>query len=88
MQIGPVNDMSSVAPDTPVARGKLQASTGVKFETMILKVFLEDLIPDQDAVYGSGLSGSFWKSQMAQVVAEQIARSDSLGLASYVEDRT
>ncbi|MDD9908503.1 MAG: hypothetical protein OXR62_02315 [Ahrensia sp.] len=87
MEITPVNvalDASQARPSVPVVK---EQSAGVKFESMVLQTVLEDIMPDQSSVYGAGMSGSFWKSQMAQVVAEQLALSGSFGIAKYVDDK-
>ena len=90
MTITPLNGVTSAIANPPPApvREVKPMTTGMQFEAMVLQVFLEKVIPETETVYGSGLSGGMWKSQMAQVIASQIVQAGSLGLANYVDDAT
>lgn len=57
-------------------------SVGEKFESMIMQVMLQSMMPsDMEQVYGSGLAGDMWKSMLAEKIAESMAKHGQLGLA-------
>lgn len=56
-----------------------------KFEAFVLQSFIQDMMPKtSEGVFGSGIAGDFWKSMMAEKVAEQVAERGSIGIADYV----
>jgi Rod binding domain-containing protein len=56
-----------------------------KFEAFVLQTFIQDMMPETaESVYGSGVSGDFWKSMMAEKIAEQVAQRGSIGIADFV----
>lgn len=58
-------------------------SVGERFESMIMQVMLQSMLPsDMEQVYGSGLAGDMWKSMLAEKIAESMARHGQLGLAN------
>lgn len=53
------------------------------FEAMTLQTFIEAAMPDDDsAVYGSGTAGSVWKSMLSEQIANQMAKSGGVGIAT------
>jgi len=53
------------------------------FEAMTLQTFIEAAMPDDDsAVYGSGTAGSIWKSMLSEQIANQMAKSGGIGIAT------
>ncbi|MGE0024404.1 MAG: rod-binding protein [Hyphomicrobium sp.] len=61
------------------------ADAAQKFEAFVLQVFIQEMMPkESEAVYGSGVSGDFWKSMMSEKIAEQVAERGSVGIADYV----
>jgi hypothetical protein len=56
-----------------------------KFESFVLQSFIQEMMPDTaENVFGSGVSGDFWKSMMSEKIAEQVAERGNLGIADYV----
>lgn len=56
-----------------------------KFEAFVLQSFIQEMMPDTaEGVFGSGVSGDFWKSMMSEKIAEQVAERGNLGIADYV----
>jgi flagellar protein FlgJ len=54
----------------------------VKFEAMILRNFVEAMLPKSaETVYGKGLAGDMWKSMMAEQVANVVAERGGVGIA-------
>jgi len=52
------------------------------FEAMMLKTTIESMLPpDSEAVYGEGLAGDVWRSQLAEQVATQMASAGGIGIA-------
>jgi Rod binding domain-containing protein len=76
------------APTTALqaARVRKAADPAQKFESFVLQSFIQEMMPDEaEGVYGSGVSGDFWKSMMAEKIAEQVAERGSLGIAHYIK---
>jgi Rod binding domain-containing protein len=54
-----------------------------RFEAVVLQTFLQSMMPkDSQAVYGSGLAGDMWKSELAQQVASVMAKHGGIGIAN------
>jgi hypothetical protein len=69
------------------ARVSKAADPAQKFEAFVLQSFIQEMMPDTaEGVYGSGISGDFWKSMMAEKIAEQVAERGSVGIAHYIKD--
>jgi flagellar protein FlgJ len=57
----------------------------VKFEAMVLRNFVEAMMPKStESVYGKGLAGDMWKSMMAEQVANVVAERGGVGIADRV----
>ena len=46
-----------------------------------MQVMIQSMLPNMEAVYGSGLAGDMWKSMLAEKLAEATAKQGGLGLA-------
>lgn len=56
-----------------------------KFEAFVLQTFIQEMLPKEaEGVFGSGVSGDFWKSLMSEKMAEQVAERGNLGIADLV----
>lgn len=56
-----------------------------QFEAVLLQNMVEAMMPtDSQAMFGSGTAGSIWKSMLAEKVAEEIARSGTIGIAKQI----
>ncbi|MFD2058193.1 rod-binding protein [Mesorhizobium calcicola] len=56
-----------------------------KFEAMVLQTFIQNMLPkDTEGVYGKGLAGDMWKSQLAERVADVMAERGGIGIAKSV----
>jgi Rod binding domain-containing protein len=54
-----------------------------RFEAVVLQTFLQSMMPkDSQAVYGAGLAGDMWKSELAQQVASVMAKHGGIGIAN------
>jgi Rod binding domain-containing protein len=54
-----------------------------RFEAVVLQTFLQSMLPkDSQAVFGSGLAGDMWKSELAQQVATVMAKRGGIGIAN------
>lgn len=68
----------------PEASSK-EAEAYTQFEAVLLQNMVEGMMPkDSDAMFGSGTAGNMWKSMLAEKIAEQIARSGTLGIAKQI----
>lgn len=68
------------------AADKAEASNPAKkfqrFEAMVLTTFIQNMMPkDTEGVYGKGLAGDMWKSQLAEKVADVMAAHGGIGIA-------
>lgn len=53
-----------------------------RFEAMVLQTFIQNMMPkDTEGVYGKGLAGDMWKSQMAEHIADVMAERGGIGIA-------
>ncbi|MER8748824.1 rod-binding protein [Mesorhizobium sp. M1050] len=97
-----VDDAASVNAGSILSRAtadKAAASTDPakkfkKFEAMVLQTFIQNMLPkDTEGVYGKGLAGDMWKSQLAERVADVMAERGGIGIAKsmladhYVEGK-
>jgi hypothetical protein len=65
---------------SPVSRAR-KAET--KLESVMLSEFIGEMLPkDAQSAYGQGFAGDMWRSMLAEKVADQIAASGRLGLAT------
>jgi peptidoglycan hydrolase FlgJ len=81
---GPAFALAQNAPGASSAgpTGQKPPETFVKFEAMVLRSFIQSMLPsDAGAVYGGGLAGDMWKSLLAEEVAEVLAKSGGIGIA-------
>jgi len=64
----------------PVSRAR-KAET--KLESVMLGEFISEMLPkDTPSAFGQGYAGDMWRSMLAERVADQIAASGRLGIAS------
>ncbi|MDE3175889.1 MAG: rod-binding protein [Pseudomonadota bacterium] len=67
-------------PAAPVSRAKTAAT---KLESVILSQFVQEMLPkDAQSVFGQGYAGDMWRSMLAERVADQMAASGRIGIAS------
>ncbi|KQZ86984.1 flagellar biosynthesis protein FlgJ [Mesorhizobium sp. Root157] len=53
-----------------------------QFEAMVLQTFIQNMLPkDAEGVYGKGLAGDMWKSQLAEHLAGVVADNGGIGIA-------
>lgn len=67
------------------AADKAQSGDATKFkrfEAMVLQTFIQNMLPkDTEGVYGKGLAGDMWKSQLAEHIADVMAERGGIGIA-------
>ena len=60
-----------------------------KFESFMLQSFVESMFTgDNQAVFGKGIAGDYWKSMMAEAVAKQMADAGGIGVARMLEQQS
>ncbi|HEY4191905.1 MAG TPA: rod-binding protein [Mesorhizobium sp.] len=76
------------APASTLSRTATQGTDGgdatkfKHFEAMVLQTFIQNMMPkDTEGVYGKGLAGDMWKSQMAERIADVMAERGGIGIA-------
>ncbi len=58
------------------------ASQYQRFEALVLQTFIQNMLPkDTEGVYGKGLAGDMWKSQLAEHLANVVAERGGIGIA-------
>lgn len=63
------------------------ADAAQKFESFVLQSFVQEMMPEtQESVFGGGISGDFWKSMMAEKIAEQVAARGGVGIAETLRN--
>jgi flagellar protein FlgJ len=69
--------LASAAPPSRAKKAETQ------FESVMLSEFIGEWLPkDAPSAFGQGYAGDMWRSMLAERVADQIAASGRLGLAS------
>lgn len=90
LTIRPVSETQAAVESTLVSRAgtvKKTPDAAQKFEAFVLQSFIQDMMPKSaEGVFGSGVSGDFWKSMMSEKIAEQVAERGSLGISDYVRE--
>jgi len=57
-----------------------------KFEAFMLQSFVQSMFPkDASTVFGQGISGEYWKSMMAEAIAQKMADAGGIGIARTLE---
>lgn len=83
------------APTGPIAANTTSVSRGgsvktpdayVQFEAVLLQNMIEAMLPDDEAVFGSGTAGNIWKSMLAEKVAAEVARTGTIGIAKQLAE--
>ena len=86
-------------PSTPVApalRNSTLASTPArvvteptspyrKFEAVLLQTFVQEILPKDEQLFGDAASADISRSMMAEQLANQLAKSDRIGIARMIE---
>jgi Rod binding domain-containing protein len=80
----PVGPETAQAFNPPAASSRPPASKAYqRFEAVVLQTFLQSMMPkNSEAVYGSGLAGDMWKSELAQQIASVMAKRGGIGIAN------
>ncbi|XUY27186.1 rod-binding protein [Agrobacterium sp. rho-8.1] len=53
-----------------------------KFEASVLSTMLQNMMPkESEEVYGKGSAGDFWKSMMAEQMADAVSKRGGIGIA-------
>lgn len=56
-----------------------------KFEAAILSNFIQNMLPSEsEEVYGKGSAGEFWKSMMAEQMANAVSERGGIGIADQL----
>lgn len=60
-----------------------------KFEAVMLQSFVESMFAGENqAVYGEGIAGGYWKSMMSEAIANQMADAGGIGIARMLEEQS
>jgi flagellar protein FlgJ len=60
-----------------------------KFEAFMLQSFVESMFTgDNQAVFGQGIAGDYWKSMMAEAVANKMTDAGGIGIAHMLEQQS
>ena len=81
----PAASTAQLAARTPHVRKTADAAQ--KFESFVMQSFIQEMMPETpESVFGSGISGDFWKSMMAEKIAEQVAERGNIGIADMIRN--
>ncbi len=59
-----------------------------KFEAFMLQSFVQSMFTsDTTATFGKGIAGEYWKSMMAEAMANKMADSGGVGVARLLEEQ-
>ena len=60
-----------------------------KFEAFMLQSFVESMFTgDNQAVFGQGIAGDYWKSMMAEAIASKMTDAGGIGIARMLEHQS
>lgn len=77
-----VRDTPALSRNEPGGTEASDATKFKRFEAMVLQTFIQNMLPkDAEGVYGKGLAGDMWKSQMAEHIADVMAERGGIGIA-------
>lgn len=83
LQAGRVSS-EGVQSNTPVSNPAFK-----KFEAVMLQSFIESMFTGENqAVYGEGIAGGYWKSMMSEALANQMADAGGIGIARMLEEQS
>ena len=83
-------------PAAPVLRDSTLATTSAtvvtapaspyrKFEAVLLQSFVQEMLPKDEQLFGDAASADISRSMMAEQLANQLAKSDKIGIARMIE---
>jgi Rod binding domain-containing protein len=79
-------DRGSAALGPGVASADKNRKANQQFEAMILRNFVEDMMPKATAnQYGEGTAGEVWRSMQADFMSQEIAKSGGVGIAAALD---
>ncbi|WP_295556050.1 rod-binding protein [uncultured Hyphomicrobium sp.] len=88
LTVRPVSDAQAPSASALASRAAPARKTGdaaQKFEAFVLQSFIQEMMPEtQESVFGAGISGDFWKSMMAEKIADQVAARGNIGIADTI----
>ena len=70
---------------TPAQVVTQPASPYRKFEAVLLQTFVQEILPKDDQLFGDAASADISRSMMAEQLANQLAKSDRIGIARMIE---
>ncbi|PRD42651.1 flagellar biosynthesis protein FlgJ [Phyllobacterium phragmitis] len=72
--------------DRAVSKGTGYSPAYTKFEAFMLQSFVQSMFSeDTNAVFGQGISGEYWKSMMAEAIAQKMADAGGIGIARMLQ---
>lgn len=84
-------EVEADAPATPAAvRIVKPQDPYAKFESFVLQTFIQSMFSGEDDkdVFGEGSAGQYWRSMLAGAIADNMARSGGIGIASMLRTET
>ncbi len=76
---------NSTLATTPARVLTAPASPYRKFEAVLLQTFVQEILPKDDQLFGDAASSDISRSMMAEQLANQLAKSDRIGIARMIE---
>lgn len=76
---------NSTLATTPATVVTAAASPYRKFEAVLLQSFVQEMLPKDEQLFGDAASADISRSMMAEQLANQLAKSDKIGIARMIE---
>ena len=76
------NSTLATTPGTVITQ---PASAYRKFEAVLLQTFVQEILPKDDQLFGDAASADISRSMMAEQLANQLAKSNRIGIARMIE---
>jgi flagellar protein FlgJ len=72
--------------DSPGKPASAPSQSFKKFEAFMLQSFVESMFTGENqAVFGKGIAGEYWKSMMAEAIANKMSDAGGIGVARMLE---
>ncbi len=59
-----------------------------KFEAFMLQSFVEAMFTGDDQAFGQGIAGDYWKSMMAEAIANKMSDTGGIGIARMLDEQS
>lgn len=78
----PINQIAAPQASRASTAPKPSADVAIAFDQMLMRTVVETMLPKGGEAFGGGIGADMWRSQLADAVAGQMARSGAVSFAA------